>query len=90
PHVTLSGGLLGGTEVLRLEDTSMPATEKVEVGARVELQDGTHARVVKVRGKHLAKLGLLEERVKLELPDGSVKSKPNRKIARVIATAGQD
>ena len=90
PHITITGGLLGGTDVLRVGDTSMAAPKNIEVGARVELHDGTRARVVKVRGKHLSGFGILEGSVNLELADGTVVSKPNRNIARVIAAAGQD
>ncbi len=89
PHVTLSGGLLSGFDVLRVEDTSWMAPEKVERGARVELYDGTHARVVKARRQHLSKLGI-EGSVDLELPDGTLVSKPNRDIARVLTAAGRD
>jgi hypothetical protein len=64
------------------------APEKVERGARVELHDGTRARVVKVRRQHLSKLGI-EGSVDLELPDGTIASKPNRDIARVLTVAGR-
>lgn len=87
PHVTLSGGLLSGFDVLRVKDTSWMAPEKVELGARVELHDGTYARVVKVRKQHLSKLGI-EGSVDLELPDGTIASKPNRDIARVLTASG--
>lgn len=89
PHVTLSGGLLSGSEVLRVEDTSWMAPEKVERGARVELYDGTCARVVKARRQHLAKFGI-EGSVDLELADGTVVSRPNRDIARVLTASGRD
>ncbi len=63
--------------------------EKVDLGARVELYDGTRARVVKVRRQRLAKFGI-EGSVDLELPDGTVASKSNRDIARVLTAADHD
>jgi len=81
---------LGGFDVLRVADTSMAAPEKAEVGAHVELQDGTHARVVKLRRKHLSRFGILEGSVDVELPDGTIASKPNREIAWVLTAAGHD
>ncbi len=89
PHVTLSGGLLSGFDVLRVEDTSWMAPEKVERGARVELFDGTCALVVKARRQHFSKFGI-EGSVDLELADGTIVSRPNRDIARVLAASGSD
>jgi hypothetical protein len=43
---------------------------------------------VKVRRQHLSKLGI-EGSVDLELPDGTIASKPNRDIARVLTAAGR-
>jgi hypothetical protein len=89
PHVTLSGGLLSGGDVLRIRDKRLPTPEKIEVGAQVELQDGTHAEVVKVRGKRLTEFGILAGSLKVKLPDGRVVSTPSRDVARVLVPASQ-
>lgn len=86
PHVTLSGGLLSGVDVLRTHDTRLPTTERIEVGAQVELQDGAHAEVVKVRGRRLTRFGILAGSVKVKLADGKVISRPNADVARVLVS----
>jgi hypothetical protein len=88
-HVTISGGLLAGPDVVRVQDNEMTAPEKLDVGARVELQDGTQAEVVKVRGKRLSEYGILEGGVEVKLHDGTFTSKPSRDIARVISGPAQ-
>lgn len=87
PHVTLSGGLLSGLDVVRTKDTRLPAAEKIEVGAQVELQDGAHAEVVKVRSKRLSAFGILSGSVEVKLQDGRVVSIPSREVARVLTPA---
>jgi hypothetical protein len=42
-----------------------------------------------VKRRHLSKLGL-QDSFDLELPDGTVASKPNRDIARVLTAADRD
>lgn len=84
-HVTLSGGALGGLDVVRVNDTSTASPEKIEVGARVELQDGAAADVVEVRGKLLSKFGVLDGDVKVRLANGEIQSKSSSEISRVIA-----
>jgi hypothetical protein len=86
PHVTLSGGLLSGLDVLRIEDTRLPTPERIEVGAQVELQDGAHAEVVKVRGRRLTRFGILAGSVKVKLADGKVLSRPSADVARVLVS----
>jgi hypothetical protein len=87
-HVTLSGGLLAGPDVLRVHDTNLPTPDKIEVGAQVELQDGTRAEVVKVRAKRLTAFGLLQGSVEVKLSDGRLISASRGEIARVLAPAG--
>ena len=86
-HVTISGGALSGLDVVRVEDTNTASPEKIEVGARVELQDGNAAEVVEVRGKLLSKFGVLEGGVKVRLDDGEIQSKSSSEISRVIAAS---
>lgn len=84
-HVTLSGGALGGLDVVRVNDTSAANPEKIEVGARVELQDGAAADVVEVSGKLLSKFGGIGGGVKVRLANGEIQSKSSGEISRVIA-----
>jgi hypothetical protein len=84
-HVTISGGPLGGLDVVRVDDTTVASPGKVEVGARVELRDGRDADVVDVRGKLLSKFGVREGTVTVRLDDGEVHSTSGREISRVIA-----
>jgi hypothetical protein len=79
-HVTISGGTLSGTDVVRLEDPG-----KIEAGATVELRDGTHAEVVEVDAKRLSKFGILPGDVKVRLNNGAIVSKSSHEITRVLA-----
>ncbi len=88
PHVTLSGGLLSGLDVVLTEDSRLSAPEKIEVGAQVELQDGTRAEVVKVRGKLLSAFGVLEGGIEVRLDDGTLAAKRSSDIAAVLVPAG--
>jgi hypothetical protein len=81
-HLTISGGSLGGLDVVRVND--MGAAGTIEVGARVELKDGRGAEVVEVSGRLLTKFGVLPGSVKVRLENGNVESKSSQDIARVL------
>lgn len=75
---------MAGLDVVRVDDESSAPLGKIEVGARVQLQDGSLGDVVEVNGRLLSKFGVLPGGVKVKLGDGKVLSKSSHEIARVI------
>jgi hypothetical protein len=78
--VTLSGGTLSGSRVVRFDDPG-----RIEVGATVELRDGRQAKVIDVKGKRLSRFGATGGEVTIQFDDGGAPVKvPSAEIARVL------
>lgn len=84
PHVTISGGTLGGFDVVRSVDTQMPTPDPIEVGATVQLVDGVRAEVVEVHGNRLSRIGKIGGSLKVRFENGETVRISDRAVAAVI------
>jgi hypothetical protein len=84
-EVTITGGMLGGSNVVRLQDTTA-GFGRIEKGARVELRDGRFGDVADVQGKRLA--GLLPGSVQVSFGAGQDEWLQQREIVRIVPPIG--